>query len=211
MCLGVLSACRVDAAVALRLRNTADYRLPTFGPHSTKLGHSWFEWIIKSNFSGWFDNSEKGDLSGHFERLPGWSRSCTPPQEYCRLWSTYFWFTWQQTITFLISVKDEKWSGWLVWQFRKRRCVWAFWALAGLIPWLHSTSGMPQTTAYQLVHHMAPNKGIIDFNEKWKVIFLTGLTIKKKMRRVLALWALDGLIPWLHSASGMLQTTANLL
>ena len=27
-------------AVALRLRNAADYRLPTFGPHGTKLGHS---------------------------------------------------------------------------------------------------------------------------------------------------------------------------
>ena len=30
----------VDPVVALRLRNAADYRLPTFGPHGTKLGHS---------------------------------------------------------------------------------------------------------------------------------------------------------------------------
>ena len=30
----------VDRVVALRLRNAAEYRLPTFGPHGTKLGHS---------------------------------------------------------------------------------------------------------------------------------------------------------------------------
>ena len=30
----------VDPAFALHLRNAADYRLPTFGPHGTKLGHS---------------------------------------------------------------------------------------------------------------------------------------------------------------------------
>ena len=30
----------VDPVVALHLRNAADYRLPTFGPHGTKLGHS---------------------------------------------------------------------------------------------------------------------------------------------------------------------------
>jgi len=29
-----------DTAVALHLRNAADYGLPTFGPHGTKLGHS---------------------------------------------------------------------------------------------------------------------------------------------------------------------------
>jgi len=26
---------------------------------------------MKSDFSGWFDNSEKEDVSGHFERLQG--------------------------------------------------------------------------------------------------------------------------------------------
>ena len=31
---------RVDPVVALHLRNAADYRLTTFGPHGTKLGHS---------------------------------------------------------------------------------------------------------------------------------------------------------------------------
>ena len=45
MCLGRLSAWGVDPAVALRLRNAADYRLPTFGPHGTKLGHSWFQCV----------------------------------------------------------------------------------------------------------------------------------------------------------------------
>ena len=29
-----------DPVVALRLRNAAEYRIPTFGPHGTKLGHS---------------------------------------------------------------------------------------------------------------------------------------------------------------------------
>jgi len=29
-----------DPAVALRRRSTADYHLPTFGSHGTKLGHS---------------------------------------------------------------------------------------------------------------------------------------------------------------------------
>ena len=39
-CLGILNACEVDPAVALRLRNAAEYRLPYFGSHGTKLGHS---------------------------------------------------------------------------------------------------------------------------------------------------------------------------
>jgi len=39
-CLGIVSACMVDPALELHLRNTADYRLPIFGPHGTKLGHS---------------------------------------------------------------------------------------------------------------------------------------------------------------------------
>jgi len=40
MCLGILSVCRVYPVVALRLRNAADYPLPSFGQHGTKLGHS---------------------------------------------------------------------------------------------------------------------------------------------------------------------------
>jgi len=169
-----------------------------------------FQWKLKSDLSGWYDNSEKGDVYGHFESFRGWSRGCTPPQECCRLLPTYFWVTWHQSRAFLISMKNEKWFkkgdvsghfehlwGWsrgctppqegcrlpptnflttwhqpraflisrnnekwsflLVWQFLKRRYVWAFWALLGLIPWLHSASGILQTTAYLLLGHMAPN------------------------------------------------------
>jgi len=156
-CLGRLSGWGVDPVVALHLRNAADYRLPTFGPHGTKLGHSWNHWIIKSAFSGWFDNSKKGEVSGQIEWMRGGSRCCTPPKECCRLPPTYFWTTWHQTRAFLISVNNKKWFFWLVWQFWKRRGVWADWVDGGLIPWLHSTSGMLQTTAYLLLDHMAPN------------------------------------------------------
>ena len=38
--LGILSGWGVDPVVALRFMNDADYCLPTFGPHGTKLGHS---------------------------------------------------------------------------------------------------------------------------------------------------------------------------
>jgi hypothetical protein len=40
MCLGIVGGCGGDPVVALRLRNGAAYRIPTFGPHGTKLGHS---------------------------------------------------------------------------------------------------------------------------------------------------------------------------
>ena len=39
-CLGIVGGCEADQVVALRLRNAADYRLPTFGPHGTILGPS---------------------------------------------------------------------------------------------------------------------------------------------------------------------------
>ena len=113
------------SAVALRLRNAADYCLPTFGPHITKLEHSWYQWKIKSDFLGWFDNSKKGDVFGHCRCIGGWSCACTPPKECCRLPPTYFWTTWHQTRAFLISVNNKKWFFWLVWQFWKRRGVWA--------------------------------------------------------------------------------------
>ena len=56
MCLGNLGGWGVDPVVAFHLRNAADYRIPTFGPYGTKLGHSVNN---KSDFSGRFDNSEK--------------------------------------------------------------------------------------------------------------------------------------------------------
>ena len=42
-CLGTVGGCGGDPAVALRLRNAADYRLPTFRLHGTELGLSRFE------------------------------------------------------------------------------------------------------------------------------------------------------------------------
>jgi len=129
----------------------------TFGSHGTKLGHLWFQWIMISDLSGWFDNSEKGDMFGHCSWTRGWSCGCNPPQECCRLPPTYFWTTWHQTRAFLKSVSNKKWSFWLVWHFWKRRGVCALWVNVGVIPWLHSASGMLQTTAYLLLDHMGPN------------------------------------------------------
>ena len=109
VCLGKLSGWGVDPAVALHLRNAADFRLPTFGPHGTKLGPSWYQWIIKNDVSGWFDNFEKGEVSGQIEWMGGWSRGCTPPKEWCRLPPNYFWTTWHRTRAFLIAVNNKKW------------------------------------------------------------------------------------------------------
>ena len=61
-CLGIVGGCGVDPAVALHLRNAADYHLPTFGPHGRAFLISVNN---KSDFSGWFDNSKKGDEFGH--------------------------------------------------------------------------------------------------------------------------------------------------
>ena len=138
-CLSRLSGWGIDPVVALHLRNAADYRLPTFRPHGTKLGPSWCQWLTKSDFSGWSDNSIKENVSGHCRWIWGWSRGCTPPMECCRLPPTYFSTTWHQTRAFLISVNNKKWFFGLVWQFWKRRGVWADWVDGGLIPWLHST------------------------------------------------------------------------
>ena len=57
--------------VALHLRNAAEYGLPTFGPHGTKQGHSWFQSLTKSDLPGWFDNSKKGEVSGQIEWMGG--------------------------------------------------------------------------------------------------------------------------------------------
>ena len=69
-CLGRLCGWGVDPAVGLRLRNAADYRIPTFGQwHQTRA------FLIsvnnKSDFSGWFDNSKKGEVSGQIEWIGG--------------------------------------------------------------------------------------------------------------------------------------------
>ena len=64
-CLGRLSGWGVDPVVALHLRNAADYRIPTFGPHGTKIGAFLISVNNKSDFSGRFDNSEKEEVFGH--------------------------------------------------------------------------------------------------------------------------------------------------
>jgi hypothetical protein len=132
------------------------YRLPPT--------YFWTEWhqfraflISVKRKSHWLDNSEKGDVSWHIEWMWGWSCRCSPPQECCRLPPTYFWATLHQTRAFLISLNNKKWSFWLVWQFRKRRCVWAMWLDLMLVTPLYSNSGMLQTTAYLLLDHKAPN------------------------------------------------------
>ena len=113
LCLGIVGGCRGDPVVALRLRNAAEYRIPTFGPHGTKLGHTWYQWITKNVFYGRFDNSRKGEVSGQIEWMGGWSRGCTTPKECCRLPPTYFWALWHQTKAFLISVNNKSdFSGW---------------------------------------------------------------------------------------------------
>ena len=61
----------VHPVVALHLRNAADYGLPTFGPHGTKLGQSRFQRFTKSDLSGWFDNSEKGEVFGQIGWMGG--------------------------------------------------------------------------------------------------------------------------------------------
>jgi hypothetical protein len=71
MCLGIVSACRVDPVVSLRLKNIADYHNSQFWV----IGHQTRAFLIsmknEKRFSGWFDNAEKGDVSGHCERLQG--------------------------------------------------------------------------------------------------------------------------------------------
>jgi len=106
-CLGIVGGCGVDPVVALWLSNAAEYHIPIFGPHGTKLGHSWYQWKIIIDFCGWFDNFEKGEVSVQIEWMGGWSRGCTQPKECCRLPPTYFWTTWHQTRAFLISVNNK--------------------------------------------------------------------------------------------------------
>jgi len=70
MFFGIVDGCGGDPAVAFRLRNAADYRLPTFGPHGTKLGPL-ISLNYRGDFSGWFDSSEKGEVLGQIEWMGG--------------------------------------------------------------------------------------------------------------------------------------------
>ena len=70
-CLGIVGGWGVDPAVALHLRNAADYRLFYFWTtwHQTRA------FLIsvnnKSDISGRFDNSIKGAVSGQIEWMGG--------------------------------------------------------------------------------------------------------------------------------------------
>ena len=70
-CLGILGGCGADTAVALRLRNAADYRLFYF----LTTWHQTRAFLIsvnnKSDLSVWFDNFEKGEVSGLIEWMGG--------------------------------------------------------------------------------------------------------------------------------------------
>jgi len=137
-CLGVVSGWGVDPVVALHLWNAADYRLPTFGPHGIRLGHSWYQWLTKSDFSGWFDNSKKGEVSGQIEWIGGWSRGCTSPMECCRLPPTNFWTTWHQTRAFVIWVNNKSDLSSRFENSKKGEVSGQIEWIGGLIPRLHS-------------------------------------------------------------------------
>ena len=71
MCLGRLSGWGVDPVVALHLKNAAEYRIPSFRPHGTKIGAFLISVNNKKYFSGWFDNSKKSEVSGQIEWMGG--------------------------------------------------------------------------------------------------------------------------------------------
>ena len=130
----------------------------------------------EKRFSGWFDNSEKGDGSGHCERLQGWSCGCTPPQDHCRLPPTNFWVTWHQTRAFLIKMNNEKWflAGLTI--LKKETCGGS-WSSCGGDPAI--ALHLRNAAAYRL-----PTFGShgTKLGHSWfhciiKVIFLSGLTI----------------------------------
>ena len=69
--MGIVGGCGGDPVVALHLKNAANYRLPTFGLHGTKNRASLISVNNKSDLSGWFDNSRKGEVSGQIEWIGG--------------------------------------------------------------------------------------------------------------------------------------------
>jgi len=173
----------VDVGLIPWLHSTyaADYHLPTFGPHGTKLGHSWYQWKIKSDFSGWLDNSKNGEVSGQIQWIGGWSRGCTPPQECWRLRPTYFWTTWHQTRAFLISVNNKSnFSSWFD-NSKKGDVSWQIkWMGGGVDPVvaLH----LRRAAEYRLPTFGPHGTKTEHFWYQWiiNVIFLAGLIILKK-------------------------------
>jgi len=178
MCLGIVSACRVDPVVSLHLKKIADYRLPNFRSHGTKLGNLDFSEKLKV-ISGWLDNSEKEDVSGQLERLRGWSRGCTLPQEHCRLPPTYFWVTWHQTRAFLISTKNENLINGL-WDNAEKETFLGSWSAYRVDPLV--SLHLRNTTHYRLPTFGSPDTklGHSSLELIIKIDFSAGLTILKK-------------------------------
>jgi len=164
-CLGIVSACRVDPVVLLHLRNTADHRLPTFGPHGTKLGHSWLKWIMKSDFLAGLTNLKKEMclrilnacrvdpvVSLHFRntadyRLPNfWSHGTK---------LGHSWFQWKMKTGFLAGLTILK----------KEMCLGS-WSACKVDPVV--SLHLRNTADYRLPTfqpHGTKSKGILDINE----------------------------------------------
>jgi hypothetical protein len=181
-CLGIVGGCVANPAVALRLRNAAEYRLPTFGTHGTKLGHSWYHWIIEVIFLAGLTILKKVRCLGIIEWMGGWSRGCTPPKECCRLPPTYFWTTWYQTRAFLISVINKKvifLAGLTI--LKKERCL----GIVGGCVANPAVALRPRNAADYRLPTFGPHGTKLGHSwYQWiiEVIFLAGLTILKKVR-----------------------------
>jgi len=107
MCLGILRLCGVDLLVALHQWNAADCRLPTCGPHGTKLGHSRFQWIIKVFFLAGLTILKKEICLGIVGGCGGDAAIALRIMECRILPPTYFWAAWHQTRAFLIAVNNK--------------------------------------------------------------------------------------------------------
>ena len=156
MCLGISNACGFDPVVALYLRNGADYRLPTFWPHGTKLGHSWFQWKMKSGFpAGWQFWIRRRvwavrALAGVIPRLHSTSGTLqTTAYHFFTPHGSKLGHSWSQ-----IKMKRYFLAGLTI---LKKETRLGIVSACGGIPRFHSTSGTLPTTANLLLDHMAPN------------------------------------------------------
>jgi len=185
---------------------SADYRLPTFRPHGTKLGQSWFQWRKKSDLTGWSDNLEKGEMCGHLSacrvdpvvalRLRNAADYLLPTFGPRATKLGHSWFQWKMESDF-----------WLVWQFWKRRRVWAFEGLQG---WSRGFTPPQENCLRNAADYRLPTSGPHGTNlgHSWlqwkkKEIFLAGLTIKKN---VICLGIVSASGGWSNAAEYRLPT-----
>ena len=116
-CLGIVSACRVNPVVSLHLKKIADYCLPNFGSHGPKLGHSWLEWIIKSDFLAGLTNLKKETFLASWSACGGDPAVALPLRNTAdyRLptfgpYETKLGLSWlHKNMAFLIIVNNKKW------------------------------------------------------------------------------------------------------